>query len=273
MRTRTVLVSMFVLAGCRRAPPPEPRAVAATASAIAIASVPESSATPDASLEPRGGGAPDAAPGECADSSECRAGAICCMKARELPTKQDPTRPFSDVTYEHHAVCTTNPAQDCDTLELCKGASCRRPRPKAQLRCGGLTCAEPTPRCVLDVERAPGEKARPPMCIGDDRDAEASAPSSSWLFSCTKSEDCPRGAHCALRHRAYGATTDAECAFKPPPPAHGLTTAPMCREPSECAKLVEGYRGPNTTGPSRCRPLRGAPSMRACEVDGNEGFF
>lgn len=146
--------------------------------------------------------------------------------------------------------------------------------PKAQLRCGGLTCTDPTPRCVLDLGRAPGEKVRPPTCIGDDRDAEASTSSSPWVFSCAKSEDCPRGAHCALRYRAYGSTTDAECAFKPLRPAHGLTTAPMCREESECAALVERYRGPLTSGPSRCRPLRGAPStMRACEVDGYEPFF
>jgi hypothetical protein len=282
MRT-PLLVSMFALAAaCRRAPPPELQAVG-TGSAI----VPERSAQPDASSSstaPSDSGTTTtanaavkdaAAPlDECADSNECTtSGAICCMKDRALPIT-DRTNPFPHTEYEHHAICTTNPEKDCDSLELCKGSSCRRPQPKVQLRCGTITCTAPT-QCVLDLERAPGQKVRAPTCIDDDARVDAGiATSTLSTFSCAKSDDCPRGAHCSVARLGFIGRFDAECAFKPRPPGHGRKTAPMCRDQSDCTKLVDGYWPSNMTAPSRCRPLRNAPStIRACEVPGNDELF
>jgi len=284
MRIRAaLLVSVFIVGGvaaCRRAPPPAPHAAGS-----GNASAPDlSSALPDASVDAfqpalSAGDADVAVKDECADSSECAAaaGAICCRTARAKPQKRDVTNPFFQVEYSLHAICTATPEKDCDSLELCKGASCRIPKPaKRQVHCGagGLICTEPTPLCVLDLERPAGEKVRPPTCVRDDREAVAAIPSTSSVFACAKSEDCPRGAHCVLTHFPFIGRFDGECAFKPRPPAHGKTTAPICREQSECAKLTEGYSPNTNTSPSRCRPLRVAPTtVRMCEVSGNAHLF
>lgn len=274
---------LLALGACRRGPPPEPLAAGGSTSDAASANAatpaptgpptrPSDAAAPSTASADAAGAAP-----ACADSNDCPAGALCCERVRTSPRPMPPgvVDPFGrSVDREIERICTSTPETECDSSEICKGASCRRPQPNARLRCAGLLCTAPTPRCVLDITdvpegRPPGAKRRAPKCADDEADAEGDAS----VFSCLGAQDCPEGTRCMLLHYMFSPTRFyARCVFKAQP-EHGVEVAPMCRETAECAKLVEGLTAGGDGKPPRCRPVRGTPSyVRACEVPGTSMF-
>ena len=268
---------VLVLGACRRSPLRQPPGIGGDTGrdgAIAASSAPAPAASTTSDAAAPASASPDASVAECADSNDCTAGALCCERVRTIPREAPPGAgdPFGQhVDRETARICTSTPETECDSPEICRGPSCRRPRPKVRVRCGGLSCTDPTPRCVLDLAdvaegRPPGAKRRAPKCVDDEAQAEGDAS----VLSCLGKGDCPEGTRCVLFHYTFSPTRFyGRCVFKAFPD-HGLEVAPMCRETSECAE----WKGASGDGkPARCRPVRGAPSyVRACEVSGS-GIF